>query len=135
MKKLLVIAAAAALCAGCVETAGTRVTLDTDSGEAHVLQASPRLKNRVKVTNVSYSDINGIKKANVTIESITHRRQELQARMIWLDADGAEIDPDGKPFRAIVLDGMDTFAISGLSPNTRGVTAKLQVRETSTAQK
>ena len=132
--KTIMLAAAAAALAGCVETAGTRVSIDTRSGDASVLESSTRLANRVKVVGVSYDDVSGIKKATVTIESLTHKRQELQARMVWMDADGAEVDADGKPFRAIVLDGMDVTTFTGMAPNPRCVKARLQLRETDTAQ-
>ena len=132
--KTVVLAAVAAIFAGCVETAGTRVTVDTQTGDASILECSTRLANRVKVVRVTYGDVDGIKRATVTLESLTHRRQELQARMVWLDFEGTEIDPDGKPFRAIVLDGNDVTTFTGTAPSEKGVTARLQVRETDTAQ-
>lgn len=132
--KTVVLAAVAAIFAGCVETAGTRVTVDTQTGDASILECSTRLANRVKVVRVTYGDVDGIKRATVTLESLTHRRQELQARMVWLDFEGTEIDPDGKPFRAIVLDGNDVTTFTGMAPSEKGVTARLQVRETDTAQ-
>ena len=132
--KTVVLAAVAAIFAGCVETAGTRVTVDTQTGDASILECSTRLANRVKGVRVTYGDVDGIKRATVTLESLTHKRQELQARMVWLDFEGTEIDPDGKPFRAIVLDGNDVTTFTGMAPNEKGVTARLQVRETDTAQ-
>ena len=132
--KTVALAVVAAALSGCVETAGTRVTIDTQTGDASVLECSTRLANRVKVVRVTYNDVSGIKKATVTLESLVHRRQDLQARMVWLDAEGTEIDPDGKPFRAIVLDGNDVTTFTGMAPNEKGVTARLQVRETATAQ-
>ena len=132
--KTVVLAAVAAIFAGCVETAGTRVTVDTQTGDASILECSTRLANRVKVVRVTYGDVDGIKRATVTLESLTQKRQELQARMVWLDFEGTEIDPDGKPFRAIVLDGNDVTTFTGMAPNEKGVTARLQVRETDTAQ-
>ena len=132
--KTVVLAAVAAIFAGCVETAGTRVTVDTQTGDASILECSTRLANRVKVVRVTYGDVDGIKRATVTLESLTHKRQELQARMVWLDFEGTVIDPDGKPFRAIVLDGNDVTTFTGMAPNEKGVTARLQVRETDTAQ-
>ena len=130
----MVLVAAMAAASGCVETAGTRVSIDTQTGDAKVLECSMRLANRVKVVKVTYDDVSGIKKATVTIESLTHSRQELQARMVWTDAEGTEIDPDGKPFRAIVLDGKDVTTFTGFAPNPKGVKARLQLRETDTAQ-
>lgn len=132
--KTVVLAAMAAMLSGCVETAGTRVTIDTQTGDASVLECSTRLANRIRVVRVTYGDVSGIKKATVTLESLTHKRQDLQARMVWLDEDGSEIDPDGKPFRAIVLDGNDVTSFTGIAPSDRGVTARMQVRETDTAQ-
>jgi len=132
--KTIMLAAAAAVLSGCVETAGTRVTIDTRTGDTSVLECSKRLANRVKVVHVSYDDVSGIKKATVTLESLSHKRQELQARMVWMDENGAEVDADGKPFRAIVLDGMDVTTFTGMAPNPRCVKARLQLRETDTAQ-
>ena len=132
--KTLLIAAVMAAFAGCTETAGTRVVIDTATGDSSVMECSTRLRNRVRVAKCAYSDVDGIAKATVTLESLVHQRQELQARMVWLDEDGAEIDADGKSFRAIVLDGRDFVTFSGLAPNPRGRTAKVQVRETENAQ-
>ena len=136
MKATTIVMAAATLAAaaGCVETAGTRVSIDAQTGEASVLECSTRLANRVKVAKVTYGDVSGFKRATVTIESLVHRRQELQARMLWTDAEGSEIDADGKPFRAIVLDGMDITTFTGIAPSEKGVRARLQLRETDTAQ-
>ena len=132
--KTVVLAAVAAFFAGCVDTAGTRVTIDTQTGDASILECSTRLANRIRVVRVTYGDVDGIKRATVTLESLTHKRQELQARMVWLDEEGTEIDPDGKPFRAIVLDGNDVTTFTGMAPSGKGVTARMQVRETDTAQ-
>ncbi len=136
MKTLTTLAVAAALAlgvAGCVETAGTRVTINTDTGDASVLECSTRLAGKVRVVRMTYADVAGIRKATVTLESLTHRRLDLQARMVWADADGSDVDADAKPFRALVLDGRDVTTFTGLAPNDRCVTARLQIRETDTA--
>ena len=132
--KNILLATTFAVTAGCVETSGTRVSVDTIAGEAAVYEGSTRLSNRVKVVRTTYDQYDGIKKASVTIESLIHRRQHIQARMIWLDAEGAEIDSDGKPFRAIVLDGKDSFVFTGVAPNAKATVAKMVIRETDTAE-
>lgn len=132
--KTIVLAAIAAATAGCIETAGTRVSIDTQTGDASILECSTRLANRVRVIRVTYDDVAGIKKATVTMESAAHRRLDLQARMVWMDAEGTEIDAAGKPFRPIILDGMDVTTFTGVAPNPRCVKARLQIRETNTIQ-
>lgn len=131
----ILAAAAVAVLTGCVETAGTRVTVDTLAGEASVFEGSTRLLNRVKVVRTTYNELDGgIKKASVTIQSLTHRRQHLQARMVWLDAEGTAIDSDGKPFRPIILDGQDTYVFTGVAPSAKASTAKMVIRETDAAE-
>ena len=135
MKRLMILSLGVALLAGCAETRGTRVTLDTETGEASVLENSYRLSNRVKVRKVTYGDASeGIRRATVTLESVTKRRQRIQARMVWTDAEGMEIDADAKPYRAIVLDGGDVTTFTGVAPNAKAVRAKLQVREIKTVE-
>jgi len=134
MRKLIVLAALAAL-AGCCETRGTRVLVDTETGAANILENSYRLSNRVQVVKCTYGDNgDGIRRATVTIQSQTKRRQRLQLRMVWLDAEGTEIDADGKAYRTVVLDGRDTHTFTGHAPNARGKTAKVQIREIDTVE-
>lgn len=121
--------------AGCAETRGTRVAIDTETGDAVVREDSIRLANRVAVDKVTYSEVSeGISRASVTIRSLTKRRQRLQAQMVWMDAEGTEIDAEAKPYRAIVLDGNDTTVFTGLAPNSRAVKAKLKIREIETVE-
>lgn len=122
-----------ALCAvslvGCVNTSGTRVMIDLESGESVVREDNMRLANRLRVTNVTYGEVTeGIQRATVSLESTTDARLSFQGRMVWFDAEGTEIDPDGKPYRAYVLDGHDTCTMTGVAPNAKGVKAKLQLR-------
>ncbi len=88
-----------------------------------------RLANRLKVTNVTYGEVTeGIRRATVSLESTTDARLSFQGRMVWYDVEGTEIDPDGKSYRAYVLDGHDTCTMTGIAPNAKGVKAKLQLR-------
>lgn len=128
---LLTLSALCAAClTGCVDTAGTRVTIDAETGEVSVLENSQRLANRLKVTKAAYDEVGGLKRATVTLESTTKKRLSIQGRMVWFDAEGAELDAEGKSARTMVLDGMDFCTFTGVAPNARGVKAKLQVRLT-----
>ena len=114
---------------GCVNTSGTRVLVDLESGESTIREDNMRLANRLKVTNVSFSEVtDGIRRVTASLESTTDKQLSFQGRMVWYDADGTEIDPDGKPYRAYVLDGHDTCTMTGVAPNAKGVKAKLLLR-------
>ena len=115
---------------GCVDTAGTRVMIDAETGDSSVLENSQRLANKLKVRKVTYDEVNGLKKATITLESATKARLSIQGRMVWFDAEGTELDAEGKSYRTMVLDGLDFCTFTGIAPNARGVRAKLQVRIT-----
>ena len=121
--------------AGCVNTSGTRVLVDLESGESTIREDNMRLANRLKVTNVTYGEVTeGIRRATVSLESTTDARLSFPGRMVWYDAEGTEIDPDGKSYRVYVLDGHDTCTMTGVAPNARGVKAKLQLRFSDSAK-
>ena len=125
-RSILGLVLCAAGLAGCVNTSGTRVLVDLESGESTVREDNMRLANRLKVTNVSYGEVTeGIRRATVSLESTTDKQLSFQGRMVWYDVDGMEIDPDGKSYRAYVLDGHDTCTMTGVAPNAKGVKAKL----------
>ena len=116
---------------GCVNTSGTRVLVDLESGQSTIREDNMRLANRLKVTNVTYGEVTeGIRRATVSLESTTDAQLSFQGRMVWYDAEGTEIDPDGKSYRVYVLDGHDTCTMTGIAPNAKGVKAKLQLRFT-----
>ena len=120
---------------GCVNTSGTRVLVDLDSGESAIREDNMRLANRLKVTNVTYGEVTeGIRRVTVSLESTTDARLSVQGRMVWYDAEGTEIDPDGKPYRVYVLGGHDTCTMTGVAPNANGVKAKLQLRFSDSAK-
>ena len=118
---------------GCVDTAGTRVSVDTETGDSSVLENSQRLANKLKVKKVTYDEVGGLKKATITLESNTKSRLSIQGRMVWFDAEGTELDAEGKAYRTMILDGLDFCTFTGIAPNAQGVRAKLQVRLTDQA--
>lgn len=130
MNKLMVAIVLVAGLVGCVDTAGTRVSIDTETGDASVLENSQRLANKLKVTKVTYNDVGMLKKATITLESITDDRLSIQGRMVWMNAEGEELDAEGKSYRTMVLDGYDTCTFTGIAPDARGVKAKLVIRLT-----
>jgi len=135
MNRMMMAMVAAAMLAGCsTETRGTRVTVDTQTGKTDVVEANGRLAGKVRVAQVWYGETGGIKTATVTLESRTKGRYRFQARMVWLDAAGVEIDADGKSYRAIVLDGGDSTTVSGVAPNEKAQKVRMVIREMETVE-
>jgi uncharacterized protein YcfL len=128
-------AAVAALAAGCAapRTSGMTVGVETD-GEGN-LQEVLQVDNAKVAKSLVVQDLkvgqtkNGLMKANVKLTSRMNRTYTAQSKFAWFDEDGVEIDPDGDPWRPLVLQGKETKTVQGVAPNAGAVSFKLRVRE------
>jgi len=118
---------------GCVETAGTVVTTDHATGNSTILESNTRLKNEIQVLGVNYDEVNGMKRVNITLASAKHRRLRVDYRIIWLSANGMELDPDTKTYRNLILEGRDAVTVTGVANSPLAVTSKMRVRSTADA--
>jgi uncharacterized protein YcfL len=132
---VMMAAAVAALAAGCAapRTSGVTVGVTTD-GEGN-LQEVLQVDNAKVAKALVVEDLkvgqtkNGLMKANVKLTSRMNRTYTAQSKFAWFDEDGAEIDPDGDPWRPLVLQGKETKTVQGVAPNAQAVSFKLRVRE------
>jgi uncharacterized protein YcfL len=128
-------AALAALAAGCAapRTSGMTVGVTTD-GEGN-LQEVLQVDNAKVAKSLVVEDLkvgqtkNGLMKANVKLTSRMNRTYTAQSKFAWFDEDGVEIDPDGDPWRPLVLQGKETKTVQGVAPTAGAVSFKLRVRE------
>jgi len=132
----LTVAVAVALVSvtGCADTAGTVVKTDHLTGSTLVHEDNTRLSRRVQVLGVTYDEVNGLKRAHITLASTRHGRVRVDYRICWFDANGMEIDGDTKPYRALILEGRDAVTVTGVANSAAAVTSKLRLRETSQAE-
>jgi uncharacterized protein YcfL len=72
---------------------------------------------------------NGLMKASLKLTSRQNKSVVAQSKFAWFDEDGAEIDPDGDPWRPLVLHGKETRTIQGVAPASSAVSFKLRVRQ------
>lgn len=132
---VMMAAAVAALAAGCAapRTSGVTVGVTTD-GEGN-LQEVLQVDNAKVAKALVVEDLkvgqtkNGLMKANVKLTSRMNRTYTAQSKFAWFDEDGVEIDPDGDPWRPLVLQGKETKTVQGVAPNAQAVSFKLRVRE------
>ncbi len=126
--------AVAALAAGCAapRTSGVTVgvTTDGDGNLQEVLQVdNAKVAKALVVEDLKVGQTkNGLMKANVKLTSRMNRTYTAQSKFAWFDEDGAEIDPDGDPWRPLVLQGKETKTVQGVAPNAQAVSFKLRVR-------
>ena len=132
---LMAAAAVAALAAGCAAPNTSGITVGVEADEAGNLQEllqvdNNKLARQLKVLDMSVGQTkNGLMKASLKLQSNLNKDFTAQSKFAWFDAEGAEIDPDGDPWRPLVLHGKETRTIQGVAPNGRATTFKLRVRQ------
>ena len=132
---LVVAAAVAALAAGCAAPNTSGITVGVEADEEGNLQEllqvdNNKLARQLKVLDMSAGQTkNGLMKASLKLQSNLNKDFTAQSKFAWFDAEGAEIDPDGDPWRPLVLHGKETRTIQGVAPNASATSFKLRVRQ------
>jgi uncharacterized protein YcfL len=134
---MLVTAAAFAawFAAGCAapRTSGVTVgvTTDGDGNMQEVLQVdNAKVAKSLVVEDLKVGQTkNGLMRVNVRLASRMNRTYTAQSKFAWFDEEGMEIDPEGDPWRPLVLQGKETKTIQGVAPHARAVSFRLRVRE------
>ena len=137
MKKLVsMMATVLALGAltGCVDTSGTVVTTDHETGQSIIVEDSTRVRDRVQIVDLKYDEINGFKRAHFSVASTKNRRLYMDYRVVWFDANGMELDPQSRTYTTVILEGRDVKTITSVANRPTAVASKLRVRETRSAQ-
>lgn len=119
---------------GCKNTSGTIAKTDHLTGSSSIIAENARLAHRVNVTNITYDEVNGLKRVHITVASDRNKRLRVDYRICWFDINGMEIDPQTKTYRNLILEGRDAVTVTGVANSPAAVSSKLRVRETSQAE-
>jgi len=111
------------------DTGGTVVTTDHTTGESQTTFHSTRVMDRVDLTNITMDQVNGLNRVHYTLTSTRSSRLRIDARIVWYDTNGMEIDSDRAPYRNFVIEGHDTIVVTSVAPNAKAVKSRLRVRE------
>ena len=111
------------------DTGGTVVTTDHTTGDSTTEFHSTRVMDRLDLTNVTMDKVNGLNRVHYTMTSTRSSRLRVDARIVWYDANGMELDSDRAPYRNLIIEGHDTVVVTSVAPNARGVKSRLRVRE------
>lgn len=126
MKKWAIAALTALTLLGCADnTAGLRI----DGATQTVLFGDNVLAGRLKIDDISTSDVDGRARGVVRLESQYKGDQVIQYRFYWYDDEGLEVNTKLGPWRQAIVRGMETIVISEVSVNPKGTQFRVQIRE------
>lgn len=127
---MMSLAVVGGLCFGCRTTAGTSVVMNHSTGGSVIYEGNTRIHNEVAVTAVTYDKVPaGLNRVNIQLSSLVQRELHLQYRIAWFNAEGMEIDGDARPYRPLILQGLDSVTVTGVANHPSAVTSRLRVRE------
>lgn len=119
---------------GCVDTAGTVVTTDHETGQSIIVEDSTRVRDRIQLVDLKYDEINGFKRAHFSVASTKLKRLYMDYRVVWFDASGRELDAPSRTYTTVILEGRDVQTITSVANRPTAVASKLRIRETRSAQ-
>ncbi|EGA66450.1 YcfL family protein [Vibrio brasiliensis] len=126
MKKWLISAAMALMLLGCADnTAGLRI----DGASQTVLFGDNVLAGRLKIEDISTTQIDGRARGVVRLLSQYKGDQYVQYRFYWYDDQGLEVNTKQGPWRQAVIRGTEEISISEVSINPNGTQFRVQIRQ------
>jgi uncharacterized protein YcfL len=133
---MIAFALACAIVSGCRTTAGASVVMNHETGGSVIYEGNTRLHNEVAVTAVTYDKVPaGLNRVNIQLTSLVQRELHLQYRIAWFNAEGMEIDGDSRPYRPLILQGLDAVTVTGVANHPSAVTSRLRLREARAADR
>lgn len=120
--KLALLALSAAAMVGC--TAPNALSTQTDANNEvsiRTITNNPVLTTEVFVERVGMSMAGDLKKASIAIKNRRFNNKDFSYKIVWIDAHGAEVNPEGAIWKPIQLTGREVKGVQSLAPNPSAV--------------
>ena len=117
-----VLGLGALLMVGC--TAPNALSTQTNSSNEisiRTITNNPILSTEVFVERVNMSAAGDLKRASIAIKNRRFNNKDFSYKIVWVDAQGAEVNPEGAIWKPIQLTGRETKGVQSLAPNPSAV--------------
>lgn len=129
MKRLVMLFAVVAL-AGCASSEVTTVSRDAKGQYQAVLESKyPRLLTDITAQAVRQRVAAGLLQVSVEIKNEDLARKALHYKFRWFDADGFEVQPDGRPWTPLTMLGEEVKTVQAVAPQGNVVSFKILIEE------
>ena len=126
----LMVMAAALTFTGC--TAPNAMLTQTDAtGKMSVRTVTNNvvLSTRIGVSKVNMTSLGDIKRTSLALTNGWYYAQEFQYKIVWFDASGTEINPEGAIWKPLTLQGRETKTVQSVAPNPSGVDVLIYMKK------
>ena len=73
------------------------------------------------VERVNMSLVGDLKRASIAIKNRRFNNKDFSYKIVWVDAQGVEVNPEGAIWKPIQLTGRETKGVQSLAPNPSAV--------------
>jgi len=116
--------------AGC--SSGRIATVSTSEGqmtETHLVSNNALLASRVAIANIATKETAGLLRTDVALRNRWKFELDFEYKFKFYDKDGFEIDPDGRPWKKIVLRGGEIEHVQATAPNSSAKSFQIYIQD------
>ncbi|CAD9195312.1 MAG: YcfL family protein [Acinetobacter sp.] len=111
-----------AVAVGCTAPNALSTQTSTDGSYAiKTVSNNPKLTTQVMVERISMGHAGDLKKVSIAIKDRWYVSKEFEYKIIWVDAHGMEVAPEGARWKPIQLTGREIKTVQSVAPNPSAV--------------
>ncbi len=109
-------------------TAGNRTEVDTLSGKTYTEKGDTYLDGRIQLTDIRYRDQGGFLEIQASVKNLTKDTIQCEYTSQWFDASGWELESANRPWRQLIVHGLEEKEVRDLAPRPGATRVRLAVR-------
>ncbi|MBF7683101.1 DUF1425 domain-containing protein [Acinetobacter sp. B5B] len=116
----------------CACTAPNALMTHTDSSgstSAMTRTNNPVLLTEIGVDRVNIVEVGSLKKIAIAIKNQRFNTKNFLYKIVWVDAQGIEVNPEGATWKPIQLTGREIKNVQSLAPNPSAVDAVVYLKK------
>lgn len=135
MKKAVIylslLSIASAFFTGCTAPNAMQTKTDSVTGKSTVRTqtSNPVLATRIGVSRINMTTLGDIKRASLALKNGWFYVQDFQYKIVWFDAEGTEINPEGAIWKPISLQGREVKTVQSVAPNPSAVDVLIYMKK------
>jgi len=90
---------------------------------------NPKLVTQIAVDRISMGYAGDLKKASIAIKDRWFVSRNFEYKIVWVDANGFEVNPEGSRWKPIQLTGREIKAVQSIAPNPSAVDVVVYLRK------
>ncbi|MBP8099721.1 MAG: DUF1425 domain-containing protein [Acinetobacter sp.] len=107
----------------------TQTNPTTGASNIKTMTGNPVLATRIGVNRVNMTNLGDIKRASLALKNGWFYAQSFEYKIVWFDADGTELNPEGATWKPITLQGREVKTVQSVAPNPRGVDVLIYMKK------